>query len=93
MKIGSCFCLLSSGIGGFCTRLGSETACAAVSSFSSPFPIPFQEKKSVRRQKKRRVTGRIRHKEEDGEKVEFMVWQRWDSNPRHRNDWSLNPAP
>lgn len=21
------------------------------------------------------------------------VWQRWDSNPRHRNDWSLNPAP
>ena len=22
-----------------------------------------------------------------------MLWQRWDSNPRHRNDWCLKPAP
>ena len=21
------------------------------------------------------------------------VWQRWDSNPRHRSDWCLKPAP
>ena len=21
------------------------------------------------------------------------VWQRWDSSPRHRNDWCLKPAP
>ena len=20
-------------------------------------------------------------------------WQGWDSNPRHRNDWCLKPAP
>ena len=22
-----------------------------------------------------------------------LCWQRWDSNPRHRNDWCLKPAP
>ena len=22
-----------------------------------------------------------------------VKWQRWDSNPRHRNDWYLKPAP
>ena len=21
------------------------------------------------------------------------LWQGWDSNPRHRNDWCLKPAP
>ena len=21
------------------------------------------------------------------------IWQRWDSNPRHRSDWCLKPAP
>ncbi|RXN34708.1 zinc finger RFP isoform X2 [Labeo rohita] len=22
-----------------------------------------------------------------------LLWQRWDSNPRPRRDWSLNPVP
>lgn len=22
-----------------------------------------------------------------------IVWQRWDPNPRHRNDWCLKPTP
>ena len=22
-----------------------------------------------------------------------IAWQEWDSNPRHRNDWYLKPAP
>ena len=26
-------------------------------------------------------------------KKRILNWQRWDSNPRHRNDWYLKPGP
>ena len=36
-----------------------------------------------KRSSSNRKWGRKRH----------IIWQRWDSNPRLRRDWSLNPAP
>ena len=35
------------------------------------------------------LTHKLKEKVSGSEKK----WQRWDSNPRHRNDWCLKPAP
>ena len=56
-------------------------------------PVKFFSARKVKREPN--LISRLNSKERAekvGEKKK-KYWQRWDSNPRHRNDWCLKPAP
>ena len=79
-----------------------------LSFFSQLCTVGFNKKKKTSSTCKIAVIKFIKHKrylslnwynfefEFEKNKIEMekkKFWQRWDSNPRHRSDWCLKPAP